>query len=68
MAKAESTRNISSPKKLMNIQNENDDGDYIHVKQGPEQMNWLTKSDINFFKKEASNAGSEVLSDLVNDT
>lgn len=31
-------------------------------------MNWLTKSDINFFKKEASNAGSEVLSDLVNDT
>ena len=30
-------------------------------------MNWLTKSDINFFQSEANNAGSNVLSQLVTD-
>lgn len=45
---------------LMNIQQEDHTED--QEKKEVSEMNWLTKSDINFFKKEATYVDSEILS------
>jgi hypothetical protein len=61
----ESVRHAQSQNMLMNIQQEDHTED--QEKKEASEMNWLTKSDINFFKKEATYVDSEILSSLVND-